>query len=40
MPHRILMVNGKRAGFTTMTIAKSKGYQEIVRLLTEAGAKE
>jgi ankyrin repeat protein len=35
-----LMVNGKRTGFTAMSIAKSKGYQEIVRLLTEAGAKE
>lgn len=35
-----LMVNGKRARFTPMMIAKSKGHQEIVRLLTEAGAKE
>jgi|ERR1041385_1023295 len=35
-----LMVNGKRAGFTPMMIAKSKGHQEIVKLLTEAGAKE
>jgi ankyrin repeat protein len=35
-----LLVNGKRARFTPMMIAKSKGHQEIVRLLTEAGAKE
>jgi uncharacterized protein len=35
-----LMVNGKRVGFTPLIIAKSKGRQEIVKLLTEAGAKE
>ncbi len=35
-----LMVNGKKAGFTPLMIAKSKGHQEIVKLLTEAGAKE
>ena len=35
-----LMLNGKRTGFTPLMIAKSKGYQEVVRLLTEAGAKE
>ena len=35
-----LMLNGKRTGFTPMMIAKSKGHQEIVKLLTEAGAKE
>ena len=35
-----LMINGKRARFTPLMIAKSKGHQEIVRLLTEAGAKE
>jgi uncharacterized protein len=35
-----LMVNGKPVRFTPMMIAKSKGSQEIVRLLTEAGAKE
>jgi uncharacterized protein len=35
-----LMVNGKQAGFTALMIAKSKGREEIVKLLTEAGAKE
>jgi ankyrin repeat protein len=35
-----LMVNGKKAGFTPLMIAKSKGYQEIVELLTKAGAKK
>jgi ankyrin repeat protein len=35
-----VMVNGKKAGFTALMIAKSKGRQEIVKLLTEAGAKE
>ena len=35
-----LMVNGKKAGFTPMMIAKSKEHQEIVKLLTEAGAKK
>jgi hypothetical protein len=35
-----LMVKGKKAGFTPLMIAKSKGHQEIVKLLTEAGAKE
>ena len=35
-----LMVNGKKAGFTPMMIAKSKGHQEIVKLLMEAGAKK
>jgi hypothetical protein len=35
-----LMVNGKKAGFTPMMIAKSKGHQEIAKLLTEAGAKK
>ena len=34
-----LMVNGKKVGFTPMMIAKSKGHQEIVKLLMEAGAK-
>ncbi len=34
-----LTFNGKPARFTPMMIAKSKGYQEIVKLLTEAGAK-
>ena len=35
-----LMVKGKKAGFTPLMIAKAKGRQEIVKLLTEAGAKE
>lgn len=35
-----LMVNGKRSGITPLMIAKSKGNQEIVKLLTEAGAKQ
>jgi ankyrin repeat protein len=35
-----LMVNGKKAGFTPLMIAKSKGHQEIVELLTKAGAKK
>lgn len=35
-----LMVKGKRVGFTPLMIAKAKGYLEIVRLLTDAGAKE
>jgi ankyrin repeat protein len=35
-----LMVNGKKAGFTPLMIAKAKGRQEIVKLLTEAGAKK
>ena len=35
-----LMVKGKKAGFTPLMIAKGKGRQEIVKLLTEAGAKE
>jgi uncharacterized protein len=35
-----LMLHGKRTGLTSLTIAKSKRYQEIVILLTEAGAKE
>jgi ankyrin repeat protein len=33
-----LMVNGKKAGLTPLMIAKAKGHQEIVKLLTEAGA--
>src|SRR6266404_1062446 len=32
-----LMVKGKKAGFTPLMIAKGKGHQEIVKLLTEAG---
>jgi ankyrin repeat protein len=35
-----IIVNGKKAGFTPLMIAKAKGRQEIVKLLTEAGAKE
>jgi ankyrin repeat protein len=35
-----LMVDGKRSRFTPLMIAKAKGRQEIVRLLTEAGAME
>ena len=35
-----LMAHGKKTGFTPMMIAKSKGNQEIVKLLTEAGAKQ
>jgi len=35
-----LMVDGKKAGFTPLIIAKSKGQQEIVELLTKAGAKK
>jgi ankyrin repeat protein len=35
-----IIVNGKKAGFTPLMIAKAKGRQEIVKLLTEAGAKK
>jgi ankyrin repeat protein len=35
-----IIVNGKKPGFTPLMIAKAKGRQEIVKLLTEAGAKE
>jgi ankyrin repeat protein len=35
-----VMVNGKKTGFTPLMTAKSKGRQEIVKLLTEAGAKQ
>ncbi len=35
-----LMVNGKKSGLTPLMIAKAKGHQEIVKLLTEAGAKK
>jgi ankyrin repeat protein len=33
-----IVVNGQKAGFTPLMIAKAKGRQEIVKLLTEAGA--
>lgn len=35
-----VMVDGKKVGFTALMIARSKGRQEIVKLLTEAGAKQ
>ena len=35
-----LIINGKKAKFTALMIAKSKGLDEIAKLLSEAGAKE
>jgi hypothetical protein len=35
-----LTIRGKKVHMTPLMIAKAKGYQDIVKLLTEAGAKE
>jgi uncharacterized protein len=34
-----LVIHGKKTSLTALTIARSKGHQDIVMLLTEAGAK-
>jgi ankyrin repeat protein len=33
-------VNGQKASFTALLIARGKGYEDIVQLLTQAGAKQ